>query len=90
MFLVLVKRGRRSTDGDQGEHVSATSTPSTRRRNLIKRLLAVRWGLSTFRHLADTGTRSLTSLHAYRKSMRRMLSAFSKRLVISLLFVRFA
>lgn len=39
----------------------STSTPSAWRRNLIKRLLAVRRGLSTFRHLADTGTHSLTS-----------------------------
>lgn len=63
-----IKPGRKNANGPgplRENRVPATSSPSARRRNLIKRLLAARRGLSTFRHLADTGRHSLTSLHAY-------------------------
>lgn len=62
-----IKPGRKNANGPgpREPSVPATSSPSARRRNLIKRLLAARRGLSTFRHLADTGRHSLTSLHAY-------------------------
>lgn len=49
---------------NRGERVSATSSPSGRRRNLIKRLLAACRCLSTFRHPPDTGTHSLVFLYA--------------------------
>jgi len=59
------KEREREREREKKNRVPATSSPSARRRNLIKRLLAARRGLSTFRHLADTGRHSLTSLHAY-------------------------
>lgn len=84
---------------NRGERVSATSSPSGRRRNLIKRLLAACRCLSTFRHPPDTGTHSLVFLYAAwgttPRNARKSFSNFPKIFLLSprrfvLMLIRFS
>lgn len=72
---------------NRGERVSATSSPSGRRRNLIKRLLAACRCLSTFRHPPDIHGNAFSRISLRGRGKNPSLPSFSP--FFSLIFWKF-